>query len=374
MVTRRNHLAANALAGLVCMVAAGCGGVTNQGPIAADGCTADAVLEQVKDMPVQKRTAKLQELAKQEGAAVSIYGPLGRDELDAVLKAFTAKFGITVEPYSANSEEVLQRLGSEAQANHVQGDLFQNNGTELSEASDQGLLTQVTSPYTEGLPPEVVYPTWVGNQYNIFTVLRNDTVVSEQDAPRSYQDLADPKYDGKIGIEAGNYDLLATIVKYLQDHDGMTEEQAIDTWRKIADGAMVYTGNTPLADAVSQGELGLAITYNHYYPRLHARGSTHLQWEPAIQPQVLRPQGVGIPCQAPHPATAVLLFDFFISEEGQRALAAPVNRDATNPKVEAGLLYGTDLERVHVDIEDVINNGEHWSSLYDEITRNAQAG
>jgi iron(III) transport system substrate-binding protein len=376
MKSHPSHQVIAALGGVLCVVVSGCGGITQQGADsgAAAGCKTDTVLEQVKDMPAQDRTAKLQELAKQEGAGISMYGDLGRDELDGVLNAFKQKFGIGVETYSATSEEVLQRLGSESQADQVQGDLLQNNGTELTQAGDKGLLAKVTSPYAADLPPEVVFPTWVGTQYNIFTVLRNNSVIPDADAPRTYQDLADPKYDGKIGIEAGNFDLFATIVKYLQDHDGMSEDQAIDLWRKIADGAMVYTSNTPLADAVNQGELGLAITYNHYYSRLHARGGSNLQWQPAIQPQVLRPNGVGIPCRAPHPATALLLFDFFISEDGQRALAEKVNRDVTNPNVKAGLLYGTDLERVYVDLEDVITQSDRWRTQYDEITRDAQAG
>lgn len=358
----------------VALLVGACGGPLKVGGAGASGeCSTTPILEQVAGMDAQARTARLTELAADEDKDISMYSSLGADELAGVLDAFADRYGVTVESFSANSEEVLQRLGSEQQAGRTQGDLVENNGTELQLASREGLLAPISSPYADPLPAEVRFPTWVGTRYNIFTVTRNSSIVSDADAPRTYLDLADPKYDGLIGVEAGNWDLFATIVEYFEQHEGMTEDQAIAVWRDITDGAKVYTSNTPLADAVEQGELGMNISYNHYYSRFVERGSTVLAWEPAIEPQVLRPNGVGIPCLAPNPATAVLLFDFFISEDGQRILGEVGNRDVTNPNVPLGLLHGKDLERVYVDLDKTISESEHWVPIYDELMRNATA-
>jgi len=366
---QRRSLVVGALS--LALLVSACGGGNAGGPGASGACSTQPILKEVDGMGAEERTARLKELAVDEDKEISMYSSLGADELAGALDAFAKQFSVTVEPFSASSEEVLQRLGSEQQAGRTQGDIVENNGTELQLASQEGLLSPISSPYADGLPAEVRFDDWIGTRYNIFTVIRNSSIISDEDAPRSYLDLADPKYDGLLGVEAGNWDLFATIVGYLEETKGMSEDEAIKVWSDITAGARVYTSNTPLAEAVDQGELGLAITYNHYYSRFAARGSQTINWEPAIEPQVLRPNGVGIPCQAPNPATAVLLFDFFVSEDGQRILGEEGNRDVTNPNVELGLLHGTDVGRVYVDLEETISESEHWVPIYDELTRNA---
>lgn len=354
----------------VALLATACAGPLRTGAAAGGQCTVTPVLEQIAGLGADNRTARLRELAAQEAASSQLYSPTANDQITGLLDGFAERYGITVEPYSATSEEVLQRLGSEEQAGRTQADLVESNGTDLIVASDEGLLAPVTTPYAEPLPAEVVFPDWIGTRSNVFTVLRNPSIVSDADAPRTYRELADPKYDGLLGIDAGNWDLVATIVGYLQQTEGMSEEEAIGVWKEITHGARVYTGNTPLAEAVNQGELGLAITYNHYYTRFVDSGGA-IAWEPAIEPQVLRPQGVGIPCHAPHPATAVLLFDYVVSEDGQRLLGEIGNRDVTNPNVELGLLRGTDHERVFVDLDAVVAQSDKWVPIYDEMVRDA---
>ena len=363
----------SAIGGIVAVallvLATGCAGPLRAPGDAGGECSVAPVLGQVAGLGASERTARLRELAEQEGASSQLYSPTANDQITGLLDGFSERYGITVEPYSATSEEVLQRLGSEERAGRTQADLIESNGTDLIVASGEGLLAPVTTPYAEPLPSEVVFPDWIGTRSNVFTVLRNPSIVADADAPRTYMELADPKYDGLIGIDAGNWDLVATIVGHLQKVEGMSEEEAIGVWKEITHGARVYTGNTPLAEAVNQGELGLAITYNHYYTRFVDNGS--IAWEPAIEPQVLRPQGVAIPCHAPHPATALLLFDFVVSEDGQRLLGEIGNRDVTNPDVELGLLRGTDHERLFVDLQSVVADSDKWVSIYDEMVRDA---
>lgn len=375
----RHKMAAVGGATALALLLSACGGGetdstspgTNDNQASGDDCSIAPILEEVEGLDADARADKLKDLAADESKEIQIYGSLGADEVDAIVADFSKQQGVKITTFSANSEEVLQRLGSEEQAGRTQGDIFENNGTELQLASQEGLLAQVTSPHAEALAEEVVYPTWVGNRYNVFTVLLNPAALGGVEPPKTYGDLADPKYDGLLGVEAGNWDHFATMVKYMQEKEGMSEEEAIDVWRDITSGARVFTSNTPLAEGVEQGELGAGITYNHYYSRFVGRGSKNIQWEPAIEPQVLRPNGVGIPCSAPNPATALLLFDFFISKEGQEILGEVSNRDVTHPEVKAGLLPGTDYEKVYMDLREVISESDKWVPIWDELIRNA---
>lgn len=333
-------------------------------------CSNADVLKAVDGLGIAEREAKLKELAAEEDKSVQIYASVGADDLEAILKGFKDKYGITVEVFSANSEEVLQRLSQEAKAGRTQADVVENNGTELELASMENLLAPISTPHSEPLPEEVVYPTWVGTRFNVFTVLHNPKEVPEAEVPRTYEDLADPKWNGRMGVEAGNWDLFATMVMHMKEQ-GKTEEEALAIWKDIITGSKVYTSNTPLAEAVESGELALGLTYNHYYSRFTGRGSESIEWQPAIEPQVLRPNGVGVPCEAPNPATATLLSDFFISEEGQQIFGDTSNRDVTSPNVNAGMLPGTDYEKIYVPLGKIIPSSDKWVPIYDEMIRNA---
>lgn len=334
----------------------------------SSNCTITPVLDQVKGMDAVARTQKLTELAAKESKNIQIYSTLSDEEMAAVASEFKNRTGVTIKVYDATSEQVLQRLGQETQAGKTQADLVENNGTELQLAAQDNLLAPFTTPYSADLPKDAVFPTWVGHQYNVFTVLRNPTVVPDGDAPAKYADLADPKFKGKLGVEAGNWDLFEAIVKD-QESQGMTEDQAVDMWKKIVANSRVYDGNTQLADALEQGQLGLAITYNHYYSRYLAKGSKTIAWQAAIQPQVVRANGSGIPCKAPDPATAVLLLDFLVSPDGQAVLGKVGNRDVTNPNVKTGLLPGSNLRKISIDLSSAVKDSKEWTPKYDSIIK-----
>jgi iron(III) transport system substrate-binding protein len=357
---------------VLALVGAGCGrdepGSSGAATSAsADECTNADVAAAIEGLGPEERTAKLKELAADEADTVQIYASLGDTELEAVLDAFTKEYGIDVDVLSAGSEDILQRLQQEAAADKVSVDLIENGGADQQLASAVGLLAPVSSPYAEDNPDWAVFPNWIAERVNVITVLRNPDLVEADDAPMTYEDLADPKWDGQLGVSAGFWDVMATVIAEMQK-SGMSEEEAIGVWEDIVDGSMVYTEEGDVADQVNAGELGIGLTYNQYWTELHNGGSKTIEWEPTIEPQVLRPSGVGIPCQAPNPATATLMLDFFVSEEGQTLIGTPRDRDVPNPNVGTGLLPGSDLEQVIIDLPALVDEGSKWVDLYSNMT------
>ena len=123
-------------------------------------------------------------------------------------------------------------------------------------------------------------------------------------------------------------------------------------------------GHTLLAGLVASGEVPFALTvYNHNAERLKQRGAP-IDWY-AIQPAFVRSNGAGISRRPAHPYAAVLLYDFLLSEEGQRILEkgnyVPANRKLNNPAQALALKF--------IDPAIVLDESAKWNRLWDEIVK-----
>src|SRR5204863_6524122 len=144
----------------------------------------------------------------------------------------------------------------------------------------------------------------------------NTKQIKKQDLPKTWEDLANPRWKGKIGIEQEDSDWLAGIFSDIGDARARKVFKDIVT----TDGISVRKGHTLLTQLVVSGEVPLALTvYNYKAEQLKNQGAP-IEWF-AIGKAVARANGVAVTRRAPHPRAAVLFYDFEISEEGQRILA-----------------------------------------------------
>jgi iron(III) transport system substrate-binding protein len=119
---------------------AGCGSPTAGPPsAAAPGSTAaQKVYDQINGLSGDQRTQTLLDLAKKDGQ-LSLY--TSNTDIDDVVKAFEAKYGLKVETYRANSETVLQRILQESSAHYQGADIVETNAGELNDLQQQKLLS-----------------------------------------------------------------------------------------------------------------------------------------------------------------------------------------------------------------------------------------
>jgi iron(III) transport system substrate-binding protein len=184
--------------------------------------------------------------------------------------------------------------------------------------------------------------------------------VKKEDLPKTYQDLLDPKWKGKLGIEAEDDDWFGAVVTELG------EEKGLKLFRDIVatNGISVRKGHTLLAGLVAGGEVPFALTvYNHNAERLKQKGAP-LDWY-AIQPAFVRANGAAISRQPAHPHAAALFYDFLLSEDGQRILEkgnyVPANRKLGNPAQSLPLKF--------IDPKIVLDESTKWQKLWDEIIK-----
>ena len=306
-----------------------------------------------------EREARLLEGARREGE-VSVYTSLVVEDMRTVAAAFEARYGVKVKYWRASSEKILQRAVSEVRANRFEFDVIETNGPELEAMHREKLLGAATSAHNADLVPASIRPhkEWTGLRLNMFVQAYNTNLVKKADLPRSYQDLLDPKWKGKLAIEAEDVDWFAAVVTDLGEKEGLKLFRDV----VAANGIAVRKGHTLLAGLVASGEVPLALTlYHHNAERLKQKGAPIDSF--AIQPVYARVNGIAIGRKVPHPHAAVLFLDFMLGPEAQAILQkanyVPTNLKLNNPATRANLRF--------IDPAIVLDNSARWESSFNEI-------
>jgi iron(III) transport system substrate-binding protein len=304
------------------------------------------------------RDQKLVDAAKKEGT-VTLYSSLSSGESTPLVDAFEKKYGIKVNFWRANSDQVAQRMLTEGQAHRYVVDVLETNGSEVEMAARARLLSEFYSPYLADLPPDAIGPNrlWVSDRSNFIVVAYNTNKIKRADLPTTYEGFLDPKWKGQISIEASDIEWLATIVKTWGNDKGMKFFQALSATKPE-----MRAGHILLAQMVGAGEVPVALTvYNGEVESLKRKG-TPIDWAP-VQPVVGRAQGLAVAKNAPHPYAALLFADFILSPENQ-AMYAKLGRIPTSTKVKTKL---NDFPHVMIDTATILDENDKWTKLWNDL-------
>lgn len=315
-------------------------------------------MQAIANLSGPDRLKKLMEGARREGT-MTLYSSAPVDDLQALTSVFEQKYGVKTKLWRAGSEKILQRGIVEARANRHEADVFETNGPEMEALHREKILQECKSPFLADLIPQAVMPhrEWIATRLNIFTCAYNTKSIKKAELPKSYRDLLDPKWKGKIAVEADDNDWLAGVVT------SMGYDKGVALFKEIVakNGVSVRKGHTLLASMVASGEVPLALTLYNYKVEQMKNAGAPVDWF-SLDPTVARPNGVGVTRHAPHPHAAVLFQDFELSE-GQAILG---KRDfiPTSTKVPSKL---NKMPLVFADPKLTLDDGQKWSKLYEEI-------
>jgi iron(III) transport system substrate-binding protein len=223
----------------------------------------------------------------------------------------------------------------------------------------EALLAKVASPYADELIPEAQRPhrEWVATRVNIFAAVYNSKLISKEDAPVSYEALKDPKWKGKLGIEADDFDWFGSLAHIMGEQKVLTLFRDI----KATNGFSLRKGHTLLTNLVAAGEVPLGLTV--YLQNIDVARKAGAPVETLLlDPIIARPNGIAIARKPPHPHAAMLFYDFILSTEGQEALR---QREfiPTSTKVDSV------LSGLKVQFEDPavqLEKGDKWQKLFRE--------
>ena len=270
---KSNFISKISLATAMLLAFTACGAEQN----AEDTATSDTSVEQpveqeieeAKDDLADEEAETVEEELETDKAASEVYDFEGRtlnvvatsDSYVPLFEEFTNQTGADVEFLSMSSGEVISRTKAEGKA---MADLWFGGGLDaFMAAKDDGLLEEYISDMTYKIPEEYkdVYGYYFSKGITVVGFLVNDGILEEKglEAPKTWKDLADPKYKGEIimsnpAISGTNYAAL----KGLLDLYG--KEEGWDLFEKINDNIDFYSkrGKDP-QEKTAQGEFGIGI-------------------------------------------------------------------------------------------------------------------
>jgi iron(III) transport system substrate-binding protein len=304
------------------------------------------------------RMDKIVAAAKKEGT-LTLYTTIAEKDLPTLIKPFETKYGIKVVVWRAGTDKVLQRTLVEAKANRNEVDVVHFGSPEMEALSREKVLQPVDSPVYRDLVAGAVpkHHEWAATLLSVWVQAYNTSLIKKADLPKTYQDLLDPKWKGKLGIEAKDEDWFATVIDL---NGGMDKGLKFFQDLVARNGISPRKGHTLLTNMVVSGEVPLALTVYNYMPEQAKRKGAPIDWF-ALEPAVARSNAVGVARQAPHPAAAVLFHDYMLTD-AQRVMPS-IDYVPTNTKVPSP------MKGVRVVITDPVRSldeADKWSKLFDE--------
>jgi iron(III) transport system substrate-binding protein len=311
--------------------------------------------------------------AKKEGQ-VLVYTTLIVEQIvRPLIQAFRAQVpGIDVKFVRADSTALVVRLTNEARAARVQADLWHlvDGVGPLVEA---GIAGSFELPSAKGLPATYADPNhrWVATNLAIRSLAYNTKLIDPAQAPRTYDDLLDPRFKGKFvwnpNSVSGAYGFIGTVLKERGEDKGRAYLHALAK-QEIVPVPMAIRA---VLDRVIGGEYAIGLEMNGTHAAISAAKGAPVAWVP-LNPVTMTLQTAGITANAQHPNAARLFLDFMISRAGQEVFR---DRDyipmhpavpAKNPelKPETG-----GYRAVVYSPEEVDANAKHWAHIFQEIFR-----
>jgi iron(III) transport system substrate-binding protein len=296
--------------------------------------------------------------AKKEGA-VTLYTSMQLVDSRPLTEAFEKKYGIKVGLWRASGEKVAERAITEARGGRFDVDVIETDGAQVEIAYREKLLAPLKVPSVADVPAEILpaHGYYAPTRLTLYVMSYNTNLVAPNEVPKSYADLLQPRWAGKLALENDDVPWFASVVK------AMGESQGLAYYRKLAgQRPSMRKGHTLMAEMVAAGEIEIAIdTHVQGIARLKEKGAP-IEWKP-LQPAFGQPSSVGVAARAPHPDAARLLAEFILSREGQEIIKArnrvPVSRAVDSPlnKFQYRL----------IDPAIALDEWDKWSALWSSI-------
>jgi len=258
--------------------------------------------------------AKVEAAAKAEGKVVVYNGLIGNPELGKIIKLFQDKYRVPVELLEARPSEIQERVRTEVATKRPIGDVL------LIGETTQALIPDLLQPCCDfpNVANLVIKPAAekeVPAFLLTYAMLVNTDLVPAGAEPRSWKDLLDPRWKGKIlSSEMDVAGAGHTMFGVMQDAFGT------DFHRKLAKQDITFNlVQNESERRTGRGEFAIFIPF---YPA----NLKNLQGMPVkfIVPEEglpYVPMSLAPIVGAPHPNAGRLFMNFFLSREAQLVMA-----------------------------------------------------
>ncbi len=307
---------------------------------------------------------------------VNIYSYREPGLIDPLLKAFTAKTGIKTNVVYSNAG-LNERMAAEGALSPADL-LLTTDAGRLSEAKAAGLTQAIELPdaiKTVPAPYRDADNHWLGLTMRARVIYASKDRVKQDTI--TYEELADPKWKGRICVRSGQYVYNTSLVATVIAHKG---EAATESWLKGLKANLARKpagGDREQVRDVHAGLCDIALA-NTYYMALMQKNPDQKAWAESVR--IIFPNagdrgshvnisGVALAKHAPHKADALKLIAFLVSEEAQKLYAEGNNEYPIDPKVpvsEVVKSWGT-FKPDGLPIDNIAKFRKRASELMDKV-------
>jgi iron(III) transport system substrate-binding protein len=323
-------------------------------------------------LPAAAADQALIDAAKKEGSVTwyttQIIDQFARPAADA----FEKKYGVKVNYVRADAAEGVLRIINESRAGHVEADLV--DGTDTQGLIKEGDVLDYMPDSAKELPSQFVDPRhhWVATNLYVYAIGFNTDLVPKGTEPKSYEDLLDPKWKGKMTWSSRSSTTSAPGFIGIVTA-AMGEEKAHAYLRELAKQNI-----TPLTESARQvldqviaGEYSIALEIVNSHAAISAAKGAPVGWTQP-QPSEAVFSVLSMTKAAPHPNAAKLLFDFLVGPDGQKLYrdADYIPVDPAVPPKDPSLRPGGDkFKAMYFSPEEVDDQLPAWTKVYNDLFR-----
>ncbi len=309
----------------------------------------------------------LVEGARKDGQLV-IYSLLAVPDHSRIVNRFKERYPFIevslIRPGS--SERITTRVVTEARTGRHLVDIIGVSRLNMLYLIQRGLLMSYESPERQFFDPAFKDKKgfWTAFYVNPEVTAYNVNLVPAATAPKTYQELLDPYWKGKLVLEQTAVEWFAALVH----HWG--EERGLSYMRRLAgQNLKTLNGNTLITQLIAAGEHAAAVSLNGPRVELTRQRGAPINWN-ALDPTVVDIVTMGIAAQAPHANAAKLYLNFVLSKEVQEGL---LEEQLVKPsgRTDVKSAFMAKIRSAHVQLlsvdETIAAQWERYEKLFQQI-------
>ncbi len=248
-----------------------------------------------------------------------IYTSMFPDIIEAVKPELKKAFpNLDVQWFQAGSEQVMTKLAGEIEAKKVQADvLMVSDPGYYITLKEKNLLMKFDAPNRKfvGEKYKDAEGYWTGVRLSYMLIAYNTTKVKPEEAPKTFKDLTDPKWENKLAM--ANPLLSGSILTVAAD---LSQRYGWDFFKALkANGIKIEGGNTAVQNKLITGEYFVGIIGEENILKVSAKGEP-LKVAYATDGAVILPSPIAIFASTQNPEAAKAVTDWWLSKEGQQAI------------------------------------------------------
>ncbi len=286
------------------------------------------------DKKEEQKTESKEE--KKDTGEVTVYSPHNAEIINPIVKEFQERTGIKVNVVAAGTGELLKRV--EAEKDNPLGDVMWGGGAESLDS-----YTKYFEPYksTEDSAINPIFKDknncWTGFSALPMVIMYNKKLVKPEEVPKSWKDLTDPKWKGKIAYadparSGSSYTTLVTMLTAYKD-DGEDGWKFIRSLVKNLDGKII-SGSSGVYKGVADGEYALGLTLEEAAMRYVVAGAEVGMVYPAEGTSAV-PDGIAIIKNSKNMDNAKKFLDFVVGKDVQGKLVGDFCRRSVRTDIDA---------------------------------------